>query len=166
MGRKENEKLREVFNRRLREVADGSFWATVESVDESKRTCTVSDDGVSYEDVLLYAVENASLQGFCLIPRQGSRVIVSRLGGSSELYVSMFSEVDRLLLTIQGVSFTVTPKGFTIVRNGSGLRKTLEKLCEAIGRLTVPTNVGPSGIPVNKAEFEAIKADLTNYLEG
>lgn len=166
MGRKENDRLREVFNRRLREVADGSFWATVESVDEGKRTCTVSDEGVHYDDVLLYGVEDAALKGFCLIPSPGSRVIVSRLGGSSMLYVSMFSQVESLLLTIQGVSLTVTPAGFTLVREGSGLRKTLENLCDALGRLTVTTNAGPSGIPINKAEFDAIKADLTNYLEG
>lgn len=158
--------MREVFNRRLRSVSDGSFWADIESVNEAERTCVVSDDGIYYEDVLLYAVADSTLKGFCVIPKAGSRVIVSRIGGSSQLYVSMFSQVDKVLLAIEGVDYSVTEGGFTFVRGASGLKKTLEKLCDAIGALTVPTNAGPSGIPVNKAEFDAIKKDLNNYLEG
>ena len=166
MGLKEKDRFRQVFERRLREASDGSFPAEIESVNEDERTCCVNFEGVIYEDVLLRAASDGNNEGMCVIPSQGSRVIVSRLGGSSMLYVSMFSRIDKLLLSIQGVDMVITQGGFTIRKNESGLKRTLTRLCEAIGRLTVTTNVGPSGIPINKAEFDEIRGDLNNYLEG
>ncbi|MEG1464811.1 MAG: hypothetical protein RSC11_07935 [Mucinivorans sp.] len=79
----------------------GGFYATVKSVEADKRTCVVADgDEMSYDDVLLYGVADAELKGFCLIPKVDSTVLVARIGGSNELYVAMFSQVDRVLLTI------------------------------------------------------------------
>lgn len=79
----------------------GCFYASVKSVDEKKRTCVVADDNeLDYEDVLLYAIENADLKGFVTIPAVDSRVLVSRIGSSNELYVAMLSEVDKVMLSI------------------------------------------------------------------
>lgn len=164
-------------------TAIGSIYATVGSVDPDARTVTATDDNdMTYDDVRLYAVERPELKGSVVLPKVGSRVLLSRIGTSNELYVSMFSEVDRMLLTIgdkQSVEVTeglleaktdksnlrITPEGFTIVRDGAGLKKTLTDLCEAIGRLTVTTQSGPSGVPINAAEFSAIKQELNKYLE-
>lgn len=79
----------------------GSFYAEVKSVDADKRTCVVMDDNeMQYDDVLLYCVENADLKGFVMLPKVNSQVLVSRIGASNELYVSMFSEIDKVILTI------------------------------------------------------------------
>jgi len=43
---------------------------------------------------------------------------------------------------------------------GDTLQGLLENLIEAINKLTVPTAFGPSGTPINKAEFNAIKSKL------
>ena len=72
-----------------------TFPATVRGVDGDRRTCTVEAESVTYDDVLLYAVADAGRRGFCFLPAVGSIVLVSRLGGSNELYVAMFSEVDE-----------------------------------------------------------------------
>lgn len=162
----------------------GSIYATVKSVDADKRTVTATDDNdMTYDDVRLYAVERPELKGSVVLPKVGSRVLLSRIGTSNELYVSMFSEVDRMLLTIgdkQSLEITsgmlelktdksnlkATPAGFTLVRDGAGLKKTLTDLCDAINRLTVTTQSGPSGTPINAAEFSAIKQELNKYLEG
>lgn len=78
-----------------------SFYARVKSVDPDKRVCVVTDhNGIDYDDVLLYAIENIDLKGFVFIPKVDSNVIVSRIGASNELFVSLFSEVDKVLLTI------------------------------------------------------------------
>ena len=53
----------------------------------------------------------------------------------------------------------------TFVRGGSGLKKTLESLIDAIVKLTVTTGVGPSGTPINAPDFMKVKQDLSNYLE-
>ncbi len=77
------------------------FAAQVEDVDEKKRTCRVKvNEGVSFEDVRLYGLTDDGLKGFCLIPKQDSMVLVSRIDNGNELYVTMFSEVDKVLGTI------------------------------------------------------------------
>ncbi len=77
------------------------FAAQVEEVDEKKRTCRVKvNEGVSFEDVRLYGLTDDGLKGFCLIPKRDSMVLVSRIDNGNELYVTMFSEVDKVLGTI------------------------------------------------------------------
>lgn len=155
---------------------------TVSSVNESDRTCTVKVENVEYEDVRLYGIVKGDLKGFCFIPKIESQVLVGRVGGSNELFVEMFTEVDKVLLTIgdkmqltveaencciqaENTVIRATPAGMTFVRGGSGLKKTLESLIDAITKLTVTTGVGPSGTPINVADFIKVKQDLSNYLE-
>lgn len=98
-GQKDIMELRRaLFGSREDEAA--TFYATVTAVDEATRTCTVEAEDIPYDDVLLHAVADAEKKGFCFVPAVGSTVLVSRIGGSNELYVSMFSEVEKVLLTI------------------------------------------------------------------
>lgn len=161
----------------------GVFYATVKSVDPDKRTCVVVDgEEMEYDDVLLYAVANEGLKGWVLIPKADSTVLVGRIGGSNELYVAMFSEVDAALLTVgdtveaaiddkgltlkaDTTTLNATDKGLTLARGSAGLKKTISDLCDALAKLTVTTGVGPSGIPINAADFIQIKKELDNYLE-
>lgn len=196
---KGNDELRRMFERCLHGAAETVFYGEVSDVDEEARTCTVVMEDIPYENVLLYAVEKAELKGLVLIPKPGSKVLVRKLA-NDRYFVSMFSEVDRVLLTIgekteaevseesvrikAGEKTTVTAdagscllqvgestvkateKGLTFVKGGSGLKKTLEELIDAITKLTVTTGVGPSGVPINMADFAKIKQGLNDYLEG
>lgn len=47
---------------------------------------------------------------------------------------------------------------------GDTLKKTLEDLITAIKAITVPTAMGPSGTPINFAQFDSINAQLSNIL--
>ncbi len=77
------------------------FPAQVKKVDEETRTCTVRvNDNVDLFDVKLYAVTDKDLKGFCLIPAQDSQVLVARIANGNDLYVCMFSVVDKVLGTI------------------------------------------------------------------
>lgn len=188
-----------MFERRLQEAAETVFYGEVSAVNEGSRTCTVVMEDIPYENVLLYAVENTELKGQVLIPRIGSTVLVERIA-NDRYFVVMFSEIDKVLLTIgektkaeiseenisiqTGDKTTVTvdaqncllqvgesmvkatEKGLTFVKGGAGLKKTLEELIDAITKLTVTTGVGPSGVPVNVADFIKIKRGLNDYLEG
>lgn len=49
---------------------------------------------------------------------------------------------------------------------GDTLKGLLDELIDAIVALTVPTGMGPSGIPINAAQFQAIKARWRNFLSG
>lgn len=73
---------------------------TVNTVNEKERTCTVKIGNVIYEDVRLYGVVKAGLKGHCFIPKIGSAVILGRIDGSNEMFVMMFTEIDKLMLTI------------------------------------------------------------------
>lgn len=170
-----------MLHNRMKEVGDSIIYGTVEKVDESARTCDVKVGGITYEGVLLYALEKDELKGFTFIPKQGSGVLLARVGMSSRHFIEMFSEIDKVLVTIgDNIEVVISAKGMTVkaenallqaavdgfkmTRDGSGLKKTLANLCDAIGRITVPTNVGASSTPINIAEFKAIKDDLNNYL--
>lgn len=174
---------RRLFHERMKEAGDNVVYGTVEKVDEALRTCDVRVGGVVYEGVLLYAIENAGLKGFSPIPKQGSGVLLARIGTSARLFVEMFSEIDKVILSIgdnleleitgEGMrlkadttTLQATPGGFRITRGGAGLKKTLGDLCDAVAAITVPTGTGPSGTPINRAQFTAIKQGLNEYLEG
>lgn len=62
-------------------------------------------------------------------------------------------------------SLIITDKGFTVEKGEYSLKKTLDDLLTAIQKLTVTTNVGPSGVPINIADFKKIQEELNNYLE-
>ena len=180
---REIEKIRHLVNSKVSGAGRTTFYAEVVEVDEDLRTCKVKVGNIERENVLLYAIEDEDKKGFVLIPKAESQVIVSQMPDGSRLFVEMFSEVDKVLLTIgEKMSLTIDEKGalleadkttlsvkdsgFVLTRDGSGLLKTLSDLCDAITKLTVPTALGPSGIPINAADFISIKTDLKKYLEG
>ena len=83
-----------------RSASATTFPAKVVSVDETARTCVVDDDGVTYDDVLLFAVKDSSLKGMTVTPSVGSRVLVTKIAGSNMLYVSMYSQIEAAMITI------------------------------------------------------------------
>lgn len=181
-------------------AADTVFQAVVTKVDEGEFTCQVRrNDSVDYFDVRLRGVIDAGLQGVALIPKLQSTVLVCRIGGSNELFVCQFTEVEKVFLTSGDTEILLNPDvieitkgekvsvtiaedgvtvkagettlkaatgGLTLTRSGSGLKKTLTDLLTAIQKLTVTTGVGPSGPPINIADFIKVQTDLSNYLEG
>ena len=71
-------------------------------------------------------------------------------------------------MTIQAWQATIktTTGGLTLTKGSSGLKKTLNDLLAAIQKLTVTTSLGPSGPPINMADFIKVQKELSNYLEG
>lgn len=76
------------------------------------------------------------------------------------------ADAEKCLLQVGESVVKATEKGLTFVKGGAGLKKTLEELIDAITKLTVTTGVGPSGVPINVADFIKIKQGLNDYLEG
>lgn len=90
----------EDIRRKLREMSRGNestFIATVKSVNEDEKTCVVAtSEDISYNDVRLKAVVDAEKPGFCFVPKVDSTVLVARIGGSNNLYVALFSEIEKI----------------------------------------------------------------------
>lgn len=159
-------------------MAATSFTAQVKKVDKESCTCTVAMDNISYDEVLIRAVSGGD-KGVILIPKTDSKVMVTRIGGSNELYVSMVSEVqevivnvgDKTALTINenGVTTKVGNTAFEIAENGvsiantkNNLKAVLEELITAISAITVPCSApgSASGPPANASAITAIKGKL------
>lgn len=169
MSAKGIDELRRKLAGRLNEVAAGSAYGTVKKVDEEARTCDVEVGGIIREKVLLYFLDDEEKWGWWYVPKVGSLVLVTRVDAAgTRLRISMFSEIDKVVCTIgeEKTVFTITENGFRLNNGESGLLKTLTDLCAALEKLTVTTAWGPSGTPINAAEFTRIKQDLKTYLEG
>lgn len=80
--------------------------------------------------------------------------------------LSVTTEADSITMKADQATIKATTKGLTLAKGSSGLKKTLEDLLTAIQKLTVTTGVGPSGPPVNIADFVKVQQELNNYLEG
>lgn len=84
----------------IRDAAKTVIPGTVSAVDEKTRTCTVKIGNVDYDDVRLYGIVNETKKGFCFIPKIGSHVLAARIESSNELFIALFSEIDKVILSI------------------------------------------------------------------
>lgn len=212
---KEIDEIRRKFNGMMGDMVRNVIQGVVTEVNEDEFTCTVRvDDAVDYFDVRLRGLVDGALKGFAFIPKAQSVVLVCPIGGSNELFVCQYTEIDKLIFTDNNLkltidteklvlerdnvtitsddsstvikasdatatvntdgielkngssTITVTSGGLTLKKGGAGLKKTLESMLDAICQLTVPTGVGPSGVPINMASFQQIKAEVSQYMEG
>jgi uncharacterized membrane protein len=169
---KEIDNLRQKLAGRLAAAGMQSFYGEVVKVDEEDRTCDVKVGNIVRKKVLLYLVYDPEKKappkkGWWIVPKVESVVLVTRVDAAgTRLRVSMFSEIDRVVCTTGETEFSVGKDGYKLNRGESGLLKTLRDLCAALEQLTVTTAMGPSGVPINIAEFTRIKQDLNNWLEG
>jgi len=78
---------------------------------------------------------------------------------------------NEILATSKGVEIKVAEDG--IINHGEGkeplvlgstLQKRLDEIVDAIGKLTVPTGLGPSGTPINIVEFQAAQKQFKAFL--
>lgn len=100
MSGKKIDELSRAVDKRFSRASSQSFFAQMKSVDDKKRICVVTVGELEYVDVLLYSTVKADLKGIHCIPKVGSQVVVSRLQGTDNLFVSQYSEVDKIIITI------------------------------------------------------------------
>lgn len=76
------------------------FQVVVTEIDETNLSCTVrKNDEINYYDVRLQAVINEKLTGAAFIPKIGSIVLVARIGNSDEVFITRFSEIEKIIYT-------------------------------------------------------------------
>lgn len=97
---KEFQEFRSKITTLIRDAAKTVMPGTVSAVDEKTRTCTVKIGNVDYEEVRLYGLVKEGLKGFCFIPKVGSHVLAARIESSNELFIALFTEIDKVVLSI------------------------------------------------------------------
>lgn len=165
MSDKRKEEIRQRLAELLADAANGTFYATVQSVDENTRTCCVTVDDVTLTDVLLHAVADAEKKGFCFVPAVGSTVLVSRIGGSNELFVSMFSEVEKVLLTI-GDKVTATLDAETLTYQNDKVEARITGSEVTINADQITLNGGENKGLVKIEELQKNLDSIKKFVEG
>lgn len=84
---------------------------------------------------------------------------------NNQMITSKWDNEGLLMQHEDGSIIRITSAGITIVKGGSGLKKTLDDLLAALIAHTHTTGVGPSGPPINVTDFQTIKQDIPNYME-
>ena len=128
-----------------------SVVGKVKEVNEAGRVCNVEPLNGDAEmfDVRLQAAQEQT-DGLVLIPKVGSWVIVT-FTGKNDGYVAERSQVDKVLLVIEGQTFEYTEKGLSMKSEQAGFAEQVEKLLDTLDALTqtlmqfqLSTNMGPT----------------------
>jgi hypothetical protein len=139
--------------------------AQVVSTDEDEATCVLKDDdGLEMFDVRLKPVLTAD-ESVIMIPAVGSWVLAARIEDEEEWLVIACEKVDKWRLTVGESILEVDSDGFSFKKGSKSLKTIMDNLLDGIKALTVPTNVGPSGTPLNVATFTQVESDLNNILK-
>jgi hypothetical protein len=150
--------------RNIGKVEDPVFVATVKAVDKNKDVVDVEYNDFELGEIRLQAVVKANSKGIKFYPVIDSVVIVQRLGNRGEFFITLYSEVEQVVMEVGSTKFDI--KDGVLIKNGTEtLKKILDDLIAEIQKITVPTNVGPSGVPINIAQFTTIKTRVSNLLK-
>lgn len=115
--------MNDVIRRSIKQMISESMTTqmvlgTVKSIDEQKRTCEVeiADDMMLY-DVRLTPVDDASCYA---LPKVDSWVVIASLENSDTLNaVCMTSEIDKIVMSVNGCDIVISDGSIEI--NGGGL---------------------------------------------
>lgn len=155
---------RKIFETIAADAADPVFQAVVAAVDEREFTCRVRrDDAVDYFDVRLRGLVKGDLKGFAFIPAVGSTVLVCRIGKSNELFVCMFTEIDKVVFTAADTSLTVDKDKIEVSKGDKlSVRMNAEGMTLAAGKTTLKTTTG--GLTLTR-ESSGLKKTLDDLLK-
>jgi hypothetical protein len=135
---------------------------TVKTVNKDALTCDVERlDGLA--DLLDVRILPATPGGLKLVPKEGADVICAMLS-EQDAYLLNASELDSFAVTVGDTVIEADAKtGVQITVGGESLGKLYNDLLSAIQKITVPTGTGPSGVPVNLADFTALQTRASKF---
>jgi hypothetical protein len=158
------EQIREALKQHIKaHTGMTTVLATVVSVDEDEMTCELDDDGLAIYDVRLKPVLRTD-ESVVMFPAVDSFVLIGRIEDDEEWMLLACEKVDKYRITVDDCVIEMTSEGIKISKAGESLKNILNDLIDAIKALTVPTNTGASGTPINAAQFTAIENRVNNFL--
>lgn len=155
---------------------------TVTDVNEPTRTCTCTSitgkSNTELQNVQLMAEVD---DGMLLIPSIGSTIIVG-YSKRNVPYIALFSQIDKVVIvtgnstitqTTDSIvaangqsTFTIKDAGYSLEWGTESMRNILSDLVDQIIGISVPTNTGVSGNPLNISALTEIKQRIQNILYG
>jgi len=150
------------------------FLAVVTGIDEDAFTCTVQvNNSVFYYDVRLRGLVKPELKGAAFIPKMESKVLVCRIGGSNELFVCQFTEIDKIIFTNEKMSFTLDQDEVLFEHEKVSLLIASDKMSLDVDGSTaelskdgIVLNGGDLGAMVKIKELEDNLNSLKTFVEG
>lgn len=155
--------LQHFVNRRVRTI----FPATVNSVDESNKTCVVIDiDGVTLYDVQ-YRADDTEDSGLICVPAPGSTVLVGQLGLSdSDFVVLMFSSLTAVRAQAGMTRLELDEDGVLVERAGDRLSEMLSDFIDQVSQAVIITPAGNGAFsPTDITALNAIKTRINSLLK-
>jgi hypothetical protein len=114
----------------------------------------------------LRAVIDSSATGLIILPKIGSYVLAGMLNNKPESsFICGFSDIDEVYINIPQSELRIDKNGFLFKRGADNLAGLISDLLEAIMKLTVTTGTGPSGTPINIADFVELKQKFNQLLK-
>lgn len=95
----------------------------------------------------------------------GASADVVRVKFKDDSEIEYNTDGSRLKAIIGDSELQISADGFTIKKGGEDLKTILDDLLTALQAETHPTSTGPSGPPVNTADYLAIQNRLPNLFE-
>jgi len=137
----------------------------VASTDTRTMTCHVDLEArpTRYEVRLRAVVSDDT--GLVAVPKEGSMVLVAMVDNMPQSsFVVATGELEKIQATIGESYMELTAQGMIMKRGGESLKKLLSDTYAAIQAMTVTTPAGPSGPPINIADFINLQSRLNNIL--
>ncbi|MDB4497832.1 hypothetical protein N9251_00660 [Gammaproteobacteria bacterium] len=166
------------------------YHAKVLSVNEKNATCDVLYNNIEFKNVRLNAIIQETEIRLLVVPTVGSMVLMMDLSKDLREFciikysavqkllfdngtvqvnvdenVSVINETSKLLIESKGITINAGSGKVSIGNQSNSLLSILSGLIEQISLITVPTEVGPSGVPVNKLMFDIYSKELKALME-
>lgn len=159
-----NKDLQDAF-KNLARPKGVTFQAKVVSVDQTKGTCVVDNDGLEFTDVQLSATIEDDKR-FLLIPKVGSFVMTAPINGDiHQLMVVMVSEITEVIMRTENAEFSFDDSGFLLKKQNETLKELMSDLLQAILNMRFTTNMGPTINLINAVEFQSIETRFNDFLK-
>lgn len=157
-----------------------SFFEAVSKISNSKsssigkvieitgNTCKVERENLpTLEDVRLNAIEGDFSNKIIIYPKLGSEVLCLEISGSKEeTAVVQYTEIDRVLIEIEGAKFEMSAGKFEIKNEDADQKKITGDLLEALKTAIILTPQGPGKFADStKLKFDQIKTDNENLYQ-
>jgi len=136
-------------------------WVRVKEVDWENRSMTAigETDNLEYYNVLL------GIGAMDIRPAEGSLALIGGIEGQmTTSYLIAAERIDEIYLNVSDATFNIQNEGYIIKHNGEDLKDILNDLISTIMQLTVTTNQGPSGVPINNQSFQSIKTRVSKLM--
>lgn len=131
-------------------------------------TCKVERENLpTLEDVRLNAIEGDFSNKIIIYPKIGSKVLCLEISGEKEeTAIVKYTEIDKILIEIDGAKFEMSGGKFQIKNETADQRKITNDLIDALKTAIILTPQGPGKFSdPTKQKFTQIKTDNENLYE-